>query len=359
MKVSVVRPHELGGAEVTAWGEIQEQERELASPFLAPAFALSAGRVREPARVAILEEDGRTTGFFAFERRRGAIGKPLAAGVSDQQAVIRRSAEQLDPLALLRGCGLASWEFDHLVAGQLPLANRGAVARPSPIIDLSHGYDAFVRDGRTRSSTFKKTLARLRRLEADLGPVRLVFDERDPEAFETLLRWKAAQYVRTGRTNRVNVGWVSHLLRDLFAARDASCSGTLSALYAGDRMVAGHFGLRSARCLAWWFPAYDPTLARYAPGLCLLLRTTEDAANRGLAYIDLGKGQEPFKLAVANGEHIVGEGWIASRSAAAAAHGLIRGPRQAAYNLIMTQPALHGAARRVLRGFGRLRTRHR
>src|SRR5581483_9252280 len=79
MKVSVVRPHELGGAEVTAWGEIQEQERELASPFLAPAFALSAGRVREPARVAILEEDGRTTGVFAFERRWGAIGKPLAA----------------------------------------------------------------------------------------------------------------------------------------------------------------------------------------------------------------------------------------------------------------------------------------
>jgi CelD/BcsL family acetyltransferase involved in cellulose biosynthesis len=356
MKVSIVRPHELGKAEITVWTAIQHQTPELASPFLSPGFAVAAGRVRDVARVAVMEDECQISGFFAFERHRGGIGKPIAAGVCDLQAVIRHPGMQLDARALLRGCGLASWEFDHLVAGQLHLANRKVTRRSSPIIDLSRGYDAYLEERRSSSTTVKKTVAQLRRLERDRGDLRFVFDAREPEAFETLLRWKSAQYRRTGRLNRVRVGWVERLLSDLFASRSADCAGTLSVLYAGDQMVAAHFGLRSESCLTWWFPAYDPSLAKYSPGRGLLLRSAEEASARGLRCVDLGKGEEAYKQALANSELTVGEGWIGTRSVAAALHGFRRTPQRFAYNLIMTRPPLHRAARGALRGVGRLRS---
>ena len=66
-------------------------------------------------------------------------------------------------------------------------------------------------------------------------------------------------------------------------------------LYAGDRPVAAHLGLRSDRVLAYWFPAYDPDLGRYSTGVALCLRMAEAAAADGIGHIDLGKGAARYK----------------------------------------------------------------
>jgi CelD/BcsL family acetyltransferase involved in cellulose biosynthesis len=55
MRVTIVRPEELGAAELSAWRAMQRASPHLASPFLAPGFALAAGRVRPRSRVAVLE----------------------------------------------------------------------------------------------------------------------------------------------------------------------------------------------------------------------------------------------------------------------------------------------------------------
>jgi CelD/BcsL family acetyltransferase involved in cellulose biosynthesis len=65
----------------------------------------------------------------------------------------------------------------------------------------------------------------------------------------------------------------------------------LSVLRADGRPVAAHFGLRTERVPACWFPAYDPAFAKYSPGLILHLRMAEAAAADGTAYPDPGRGR--------------------------------------------------------------------
>lgn len=75
----------------------------------------------------------------------------------------------------------------------------------------------------------------------------------------------------------------------------------LSVLYAGDRMVAAHFGMRSATVWHYWFPAYDPAYAKYSPGVILLLKMAESAPAQGLKIIDLGCGEHSYKWRLMNG----------------------------------------------------------
>jgi CelD/BcsL family acetyltransferase involved in cellulose biosynthesis len=96
----------------------------------------------------------------------------------------------------------------------------------------------------------------------------------------------------------------------LLGSREPGCTGTLSVLRAGGRPVAAHFGLRSERVLSYWFPAYDPNLARYTAGLGLLLRMAEESAGLGIRQIDLGRGQQRYKDEFATGELRIAQGRV-------------------------------------------------
>ena len=89
----------------------------------------------------------------------------------------------------------------------------------------------------------------------------------------------------------------------------------LSTLRAGDHLVAVHFGLLGRDRLIWWFPAYDATFGSYSPGLILLLDLVAEAAARGLALVDLGRGEHHYKLRVANGAYDVAEGSVPASAA--------------------------------------------
>src|SRR5687767_9196384 len=54
VEVRVVRPDELGPAELDRWRAFQLADRRLANPFLAPEFALAVARHQPTARVAVL-----------------------------------------------------------------------------------------------------------------------------------------------------------------------------------------------------------------------------------------------------------------------------------------------------------------
>ena len=105
--------------------------------------------------------------------------------------------------------------------------------------------------------------------------------------------------------------WIEQLVRSLAESHDdLELDGVLTTLHAGDRLVAAHFGLRSGRRLAWWFPTYDPEFGRYSPGLALLLDLTTLACDRGIDVIDLGRGEHSYKLRVANGTDHVAQGIV-------------------------------------------------
>ena len=177
MKISVVRPQELGAPELAAWLAMQRSSPLLDNAFLSPGFTLAAARARPAARVAVLEESQDVVGFLAFERGRLRVGRPIAAGVSDRQAVIHVPGLEWNARDLLKGCCLDVLEFDHLIGGQMASAGRSVSPRSSPIIDVSQGYDAYVaQQQRTSKKTFKSTLYKQRKLERDLGGTRFAFD---------------------------------------------------------------------------------------------------------------------------------------------------------------------------------------
>src|SRR5205085_684232 len=68
--------------------------------------------------------------------------------------------------------------------------------------------------------------------------------------------------------------------------------------------------MRSQSTLHWWYPCYCYDLARYSPGLILLLHLAQCAPDFGIRTIDLGKGNEPYKLRVRTSQVLVAEGAV-------------------------------------------------
>jgi CelD/BcsL family acetyltransferase involved in cellulose biosynthesis len=356
VKISVVHPSELGPAELDRWRRLLGPP-DLDNPFLGPAFTVCVGRVRPGARVAVLEEGADIVGFFPHERGAFRVGRPIGAGLSDCQGLVHAPGLEWDPRALLQACRLDVWEFDHLLAGQLPFGNYHRARRRSSVIDLADGYDAWLA---ARRRAFRHSITDMgrkrRKLEREEGGLRFDFDSRDHELLRTLMRWKSAQYRRTGRADRFARPATVRLVHELLETRAPDCSGSLSVLHAGRRPVAIHLGLRSASTLACWFPTYDVGFAKYSPGLMLHLVMAEAAAAAGLDRLDLGKGDEEYKAVLRNQELLVAEGRVERPSPVAVARRVQQVPRRYVTDLVLARPALRRTARHLLRRIGQLRS---
>lgn len=359
------RPGELSAADRAAWTAMQSKAHlhgapGLANPFLSPEFALAVGRCRRGVRIAVVREDGEPAAFFPYQRTAAGVGRAVGLGVSDAQGLVHRPGFAFDARELLRACGLAVWEFDHLVEGQEPFGARACATFASPVMDVDRGYDAYLAHLRERSPKFTRTtLAKERRLGRDAGGVTYVHDERDPAALRALMDWKSAQYRRTGRSDRFAHDWITRLVHQLFHTRSEPFAGILSVLYADGRPVAAHFGLRTERVLACWFPAYDPDCAKYSPGLVLHLRMAEASAADGIAYLDLGRGQKDYKDSLKTRELQVSEGWVTRRHPVAAGHRVRRAPVRALRNAVVSRPEWFEPADRLLKQAGKFRSGRR
>ncbi|WP_193318518.1 GNAT family N-acetyltransferase [Nonomuraea phyllanthi] len=356
MRVTLALPRELGQPELSRWRELQEADPSLDSPFLSPEFTVTVGELRDVVRVAVIHDGPDIVGFFPFERHPLGIGKPVAAGLTDAQGLIRAKDFELDPRALIRACGLAVYEFDHLVAGQ-PLLDERHERHPSPIIDLRDGWDHYTEELRKHSGkTYKSTLAKSRKLQREAGTVRHDYATTDLEPLRALLGWKTDQYRRTGRTDRFAQRWIVELVERLLATRSESFAGVLDMVYADERPVAGHFGLRTRTTLAGWFPAYDPHFAKYSPGLIHHLAMAERAAEQGIQVIDMGRGEKEYKDKLKTGQLEVAEGRVARIGPAAAVHWVMRVPARKTRATVLANPLLHKTADKALKTYGRLRT---
>ncbi|KAB1990625.1 GNAT family N-acetyltransferase [Streptomyces triticiradicis] len=349
MTVTVLTPDRLGAADIAAWQALQHATPALASPFLSPEFTRAVGRHRSTARIAVLSDGSGPVGYFPYERHSLGLGLPIGSGLCDVQGLVHAPGLDWDAQALLRACGLKVWRYDHLAAGQRPF-DSGVVRRAaSPVIDLAPGYAAYAAGLRDRSPARMSQLeAKERRLTRRLGEPRLVFEETAPERLETLMRWKSAQYRAKEQVDLFGKPSVVALLRGLMRTRSDTCTGTLSTLYAGERPVAMHFGLRSGRVLQYWFPAYDPEAARFSPGLLLLLRMARAAAAQGVQHLDLGKGDERYKQEMKTGDLPLGEGWVTLGTLPAALRHAQTMTGQKARALVAGRPGLRRIALRAV-----------
>jgi CelD/BcsL family acetyltransferase involved in cellulose biosynthesis len=312
VKTAVLTPGELRAEEQHLWSEYARQH-QLGSPFLSWAFVDVISRVRDDIRVAVVEDAG-TLGFFPFQTRTDATGVPVGAGISDAQAFMVPRPWTFDPRRLLAGAGLAGWGFDHLLVEQAPFAPYHRSRHRVPVVDIGDGYEAVTARLRSHSRDFlPQVLRRRRKLEREVGPVTFEWSASDADvAIRALREWKSAQYRRTGVWDRFTRPWIAEAIDSLSTAVDPDCTGVLGVLRAGDRLAAVHLGLRGVDRLCWWFPAYDPELGRYSPGLILLVELIAGGAARHVPVLDLGRGEHGYKLRVADRFYEVAEGEVTS-----------------------------------------------
>jgi CelD/BcsL family acetyltransferase involved in cellulose biosynthesis len=310
MKTTILTPGEMGAEERHLWSDYARQHL-LGSPFLSWAFVDVIGRVRDDVRVAVVEDAG-ALGFFPFQSGSDHTGVPVGAGISDAQAFMAPRPWTFDPRRILAGAGLAGWGFDHLLVEQAPFAPYHRSHHRVPVVELGDGYEAFTARLRSHSRDFlPQVLRRRRKLEREVGPVTFEWSAEDANAAMGALReWKSAQYRRTGVWDRFSHRWIVEALEGLLASGDPDCTGLLGVLRANDRLAAVHLGLRSVDRLCWWFPAYDPELGRYSPGLILLLEVIAAGAARHVPVLDLGRGEHGYKLRVADRFYEVAEGEV-------------------------------------------------
>jgi CelD/BcsL family acetyltransferase involved in cellulose biosynthesis len=161
-----------------------------------------------------------------------------------------------------------------------------------------------------------------------------------------LMRWKSGQYAELGTEDRFAVAWVVDLVERLYEVETPGFAGALSGLYAGDELVAAHFGMRAGRTWHYWFPAYEQRLGSYSPGLILLMEMARAGCSLGVDRIDLGPGDEPYKRHLMNGAIEVALGRADVLSPVSVLSRLGRGAKRAALAL----PGVGPGAQTLVRG---------
>jgi CelD/BcsL family acetyltransferase involved in cellulose biosynthesis len=310
-RVKVIPGKALDSVSIERWRSLQQSNPDLQNPCFSPEFTQAVSAARNDVQIGIIEERGQIVAFFPFQRKAGGRSIPVGGIVSDYHGLICRPDFSRDPKELLIACRLISWDFDRLLATQNSFKPFHKLCEPSALIDLSNGYESYVAERRAAGTEqIKKCNNLIRRLHLEVGPIQFVPHSSDRAALATILAWKSQQYRKTGWRDLFAYKWGRSLVEKIHATQSENFAGMLSLLYAGDKLVAGHLGMRSRTVWHYWFPAYAPRFAKYSPGLILLLKMAEHAPQIGLRTIDLGTGLTLYKRRLMNASVSVAEGSV-------------------------------------------------
>lgn len=316
MRVQIVSIEDISDEMVSQWNAWAAPDGQLVSPYLHFGFTATVARTRSDVRIALFEDDDGLAGFFPHHMARDGVIRPIGAPMSDYQGIIAAPGKVIDPSPLLRSAQASALVFDNWHGSHGGDHQRGRDG--SAIADLTEGSEAYfeARSGMNRQH-FRK-LARLQRnAEREFGPARVEIGDPDGAAFKQLRAWKQAQYEATGKLNVFGVGWVQRALEGFRSQEGQDFGGLTASLWFGDRLAAVEFGLSAGGVYHSWFPAYDPELAKYSPGLLLLHGIIDQAHDHGIERIDLGGGGAHYKKYYTSYEVPLAEGRILSPGLAA------------------------------------------
>lgn len=309
MTVEIIAPHELDAGLVATWNRLQAANDDLRSPFFSPAFCRIVGAVRPDLRIAVIRDAGEVCGLFAFHRQRFGRLAPLAGQISDYHGIVGASGPG-GIGAILRAADAQAYDFNHVPVSQTGFAGQAFRRTASPRIDLSDGFEAWRAGRRAKTGAIKDVERRARKLAREVGPLRFVANDTSPEAWASLLDWKRAALAAVGVEFILDRPWARGAAEAIRDHDSPGFAGMTSTLWAGDRLAAVHFGMRSARAWHWWFPAYNAELGRYSPGLALIMHALRHAEAMGIDELDFGRGSERYKTEFANGHRALCEGSV-------------------------------------------------
>lgn len=337
MRVEIVRPKELDAGLIGLWRKYQSSSVGLCSPFFSPEFTLAVGAARLDAMVAIIKDDGVVQGFFPFHRCEGGVAKPIGGQIADYSGIVHAPQFIADGPALLKACGLTAYDFNHAPLTQTALRAGGYHFSSSPHIDVAEGYEAYAANRpRIWAEAMRHVRRRRRKIEREIGPLRFEYHDPGDDIYRSHVAMRNHLYRRANVRSLLGCdSWVDHTLSAIRATNHAHFAGLMTALYAGDRLIATHFGMRSQNVWHWWFSSYDTEVSNYGPGIMLILEAARHAPTAGLSLIDFGRGDSPYKLLFSNGATHLCEGSIEVHNSI---RGILRRTQKMAIRSIMPLP---------------------
>ncbi|WP_426041952.1 GNAT family N-acetyltransferase [Brevundimonas sp. TWP2-3-4b1] len=306
LKIEVVKADQLTVADRVLWRAMVEANPDLASPYFRWEFTEIAARISPNAAVAIFSRGGRTIGYFPHQRRGSAI-QPLGAPMNDYHGVIAMPGEapSLATVAALLNAPRLN------VSAWVGPSGAGEPRDTLMTVTPEEGFDVWYVERRQTWGKYFKDKERARRsLEAELGPIRVQRGLTDPALLDQLIGLKRDQYVRTGRHDIFACGWTRDLLNALMASKHEDFGASMAALWAGDRLTAIEYSLHAGDRYHFWFPAYEPALARCSPGILLTMDTMRLGCDAGFRVFDFGFGGEGYKKYFCNATQTVREAVI-------------------------------------------------
>ena len=295
-----------------SWLALLRANPKLDSPYFHPGFTESLVSNRRQVWLAVLMADGAPKLLLPFQRR-GSRGQPAGTSMSDFHAPIAAPGTTFDASGFMRVAELGTLHFKNwLNDNPAPdFAQYGLREATAPYLDVEGGAAAYKsRLSARNKEVFADTLRSGRKLEREVAPLR--FEWQAPlSVLDTLFEWKSRQYRETGAMDFFADESNRRYFQELLQRRgDSAFEGVLSALWAGEKLLAVHAGMRAGPVLHWWFPTYNTEFSRYSPGRLLITKHIEQADTLGLKRIDLGKGDEPYKRWLMTGEAPLLEGVI-------------------------------------------------
>jgi CelD/BcsL family acetyltransferase involved in cellulose biosynthesis len=296
-------------------------------PYMAPAWALAWWRRLRPERArlrAVAVRDGEALVGLAplYVEPRGGLtrchmmgaavslrvaplaapgrGWEVAAAVTEALAASRPRPEALELEAVALG---SPWPA--LVRERWP----GPV-RPSLLTERVHGaptlalrhdsYDAWLA---SRSANFRGQLRRLaRRLEREGGAVRMATAATLRADLDAFLRLHAARWEGRGDSPLTRMGApLVDMLEDAGGELLGSGRLRLWVVELGGEPVALQLFVAAGGEVAFFNGGWDERHAPLRPALLALAAAVEDAFGRGERRIDLGGGEQSYKLRFADG----------------------------------------------------------
>ena len=153
MRVTVIRPGELGPNEAEQWARFQQSTPVASHPHLSLTYAKAVDRVKSTVRVAVVEENGDIAAFVPYELGENNIAMPVGGSFNGLDGLVSSNAP-LDVRSIVRKAGLHGWRFFHAPEEQRALApyryDYNYHGTTISVADLSDGYDAYI-DGMTEA----------------------------------------------------------------------------------------------------------------------------------------------------------------------------------------------------------------
>lgn len=296
MRVYVIPVKELSEDMKQRWLDIQISNPNLRGPCFHPELFCAVGKFCPDVYVALLYKKKGLVGFLPFLMDQKSSAAQTIE-FCDYQAIIGSESEHWDMNVILKKTGLRVWNFRTLADFE-SIRFTGAPGKicNAACVDLTGGFGEYLASLKNARIGGNELMRKRRAIERKVGPLRFVPICKDTGVMDRMLRWKRLRHKRGESWASLAAGLLEHILY----LQDYSFSGSLSALYAGDELIATHFAIRYQGIMHSWISAFNPCFPKYSPGA--ILDQYLFASHKILQYsiMDLGPGEGQYKWDYAN-----------------------------------------------------------